>query len=343
LKLTLGLFVGALVTGIVGFMVFENLSFYDATYLAVVTISTVGYGDIVPKTHAGRLFTCIFIIIGVGMAYYTFGLVISMSVEGRLKGFLGRKGMDRRIANLNQHIILCGAGKVGGNVVEYLKQDGRDFVVVEKDQLLYEQLCEQKVLTIHGDATLDEVLLAAGVKRAKGLITALSHDADNVYVTLTAKTLNAKMSIVARADRKEAERKLRSAGATTVIFPSVMGGRQMVSAMIKPVSMDFVENLFYNQDLHMDIAEITVNEDSTMVGKSIIESHIKENFESNIVAIKRDDLLITNPKASEVIRAGDIMIILGQRANLTGIHNWVVNIDGCKRKAYTTRRILKKC
>lgn len=301
-------------------MSLEDLSFYDATYFAVVTIATVGFGDIVPKTPAGRMFTCLFIIVGVGMAYYTFTLVISMSIEGRLKDFFGRKGMDRRIASLDNHIIVCGAGKVGGNVIERLQDEGQAFVVVEKDLLLYEQLCEEKVLTIHGDATLDEMLLQAGVKRAKGLITALSHDADNVYVTLTGKSLNPEMTIVARADRAEAEEKLRRAGATTVIFPSVMGGRQMVSAMIKPVIMDFVENLFYNQELHMDIAEVTVQSGSPLVGKNFIENDIKGRFDSIVIAIKRDNKLITNPPGTQVITAGDIMIVLGQRTTLSKLN-----------------------
>ena len=320
LKLSLVFFAGILVIGIIGFMALENLSFYDATYLAVVTIATVGYGDIVPKTPAGRMFTCLFIVIGVGMAYYTFTLVISMSIEGRLKDFLGRKGMDRRIAGLNNHIIVCGAGKVGGNVIQCLLDQGQEFVVVEKDQYLYEQLCDRKVLAIHGDATLDEILLEAGVKRSKGLISALSHDADNVYVTLTGKSLNPEMMIVARADRAEAEEKLRRAGATTVIFPSVMGGRQMVSAMTKPVIMDFVENLFYNQELHMDIAEITVNINSALVGKNFIENDIKGRFDAIVIAIKRGDQLITNPPATEAIFAGDILIVLGQRTNLANLN-----------------------
>lgn len=320
LKLSLIFFIGILVAGILGFMTLENLSFYDATYLAVVTISTVGYGDIVPRTPAGRMFACLFIIVGVGMAYYTFTLVISMSIEGRLKDFLGRKGMDRRIAGLNNHIIVCGAGKVGGNVIQRLQDEGQEFVVVEKDPLLYGQLCDRKVLTIHGDATLDEILLEAGVKKAKGLISALSHDADNVYVTLTGKSLNPGMTIVARADRAEAEEKLRRAGATTVIFPSVMGGRQMVSAMTKPVIMDFVENLFYNQELHMDIAEITVYAESELIGKNFIENDIKGRFDAIVIAIKRGERLITNPPAVEVISAGDILIVLGQRATLSDLN-----------------------
>ncbi len=313
---------GILGLGILGFIVLEDLSFYDAVYLAIATIATVGYGDIVPKTTGGRMFTCVFIIIGVGMAYYTFSLVISMSIEGRLKDFLGRKGMDRRIASLDKHIIVCGAGKVGGNIIERLQHEGETFVVIEKEQIVYERLCEQKVLAIHGDSTLDEVLLIAGVKHAKGLIAALSHDADNVYVTLTGKSLNPDITIVARADRKEAEGKLRSAGATTVIFPSVMGGRQMVSAMTKPVIMDFVEDLFYNQELHMDIAEIAVSGQSSLVGKNFIESDIKGRFDSIVVGIKRAETLITNPRATERICAGDIMIVLGQRTTLSKLNDW---------------------
>ena len=315
---------GTLFSGIIGFMIFEGLAFSEAVYMAVMTIATVGYGDFVPKTSAGRWFTCLFVIIGVGMAYYTFTLVISMSVEGRLKDFLGRKGMNRRIASLKDHIIVCGAGKVGTNVIERLQDEGQEFVVIEKDQLLYEKLCDEKILAIHGDSTIDEVLLIADVKRAKGLITALSHDADNVYVTLTGKSLNQKMTIVARADRKEAEGKLRSAGATTVIFPSVMGGRQMVSAMTKPVIMDFVENLFYNQELHMDITEIRVADNSTLVGKNFIESNIKGRFDSIVVAIKRGELLMTNPQSTEVICARDILIVLGQRATLSKLQEWAL-------------------
>ena len=247
-----------------------------------------------------------------------------MSVEGRLKDFFGRKGMDRQIASLKNHIIVCGAGKVGSNVIERLQHEGQEFVVIEKNQLLYEHLCEKKILAIHGDATLDDVLLIAGVKRAKGLITALSHDADNVYVTLTGKNLNSKMTIVARADRKEAEGKLRSAGANTVIFPSVMGGRQLVSAMTKPVIMDFVENLFYNQELHMDITEMRVAPNSTLVGQNFIESNIRGRFDSIVVAIKRGETLMTNPQSREVICAGDIMIVLGQRATLSKLQAWAL-------------------
>lgn len=320
LKVSTAAFFTIMVVGILGFMVFENLSLLDAVYMTVVTMATVGFGDIVPVTSAGKVFTILLIITGFSTAYYTLTLAVSMTVEGHLKNAFGRRGMQRRIAILENHIIVCGAGKVGSNVVHRLMHEAESFVVIEKDAVLCQRLTDQKVLVINGDATLDEIMQEAGVTKARGIITALSHDADNVYVTLSAKSLNPAISVVARADRPEAEDKLRRAGADTVIFPSVMGGRQMVSAMTKPVIMDFVESVFYNQELHMDIAEITIAACSPLVGKSFAESDIKQKFDSIVVAIKRGDQLITNPKASEVMVNGDIMIVLGQRGPLNEIN-----------------------
>lgn len=324
LRTTLIAFTVILVVGIAGMMMIEHLSFIDATYMVIATVATVGYGDIVPKTAVGKTFVSLFILAGVGMSLYTFTLVVSMSVEGRLKDILGRKEMDRRIAGLKKHIIVCGAGRVGSNVIKNLQQEGQPFVVIEKDLERFEGLCERKILAIHGDSTLDEVMLRAGLKQAQGVITALSHDADNVYVTLTAKSLTPGIHIVARADRPEAEEKLRRAGADTVIFPSVMGGRQMVSAMTRPVITDFVENLFYNQDLHMDIAEIKVGMESSLLGKTFLESDIKGRYDSIVVAIKRGDQVITNPRASDMICGGDIMIVLGQREPLSRLNELAV-------------------
>lgn len=313
LKIILAVFLTIIITGIIGYMVLEDLSLLDALYLTIATVATVGYGDVTPATAAGKLFTIGMMVTGVGMTYYTLTFVIGLAVEGHLKNVLGKRGINRMIASMNNHIVVCGAGRVGANVVERLRHEKTPFVVVENDQAIYDQLLEQKIPVVHGDATLDEVLLAAGIDRAKGIITTLSHDADNVYVTLTAKSLNPDLVIVARAERSEAEEKLRRAGARTVIFPSVMGGRQMVSAMTKPVIMDFVENVFYNQELHLDIAEITVAPTSSLAGLPLAASGIKDKFNSIVVAIKRGDNLLTNPPADEIIAGGDIMVVLGHR------------------------------
>lgn len=321
LKIILTAFGAVLAAGVVGFMALEGLAFFDALYMTVVTVATVGYGDIVPRTFAGRTFTMVLIIAGVGMTYYTLTFLIGLAVEGQLKNILGRRGMSRKIASLENHIIVCGAGRVGSNVVQRLRQEHDEFVVIENDQAVYDKLVEDKVLAVHGDATSDEVLLTAGLARAKGVITTLSHDADNVYVTLTAKSLNPRIVVVARAERSEAEEKLRRAGADTVIFPSVMGGRQMVSAITRPVIMDFVENVFYNQELHLNIAEIAVSARSPLAGVTLAASGIKDKYDSIVVAVKRGDQLITTPDAGLVLSGGDIMIVLGHRTALGELVN----------------------
>ncbi|MDR3588541.1 MAG: potassium channel protein [Negativicutes bacterium] len=319
IKIILMMFAAIMIIGIIGLMQLERLSLLDAVYLTVETLSTVGYGDIVPVTPAGKVFIIGLMIIGVGTTYYALSLFVGLAVEGQLKNLLGRRGMDRMIAAMKNHIIVCGAGRVGSNVVERLLHEGELFVVVESNQATYEQLLERKVPVIHGDSTQDEVLQAAGVAQAKGVISTLSHDADNVYVTLSAKSLNPNLMIVARAERPEAEEKLRRAGASTVIFPSVMGGRQMVSAMTRPVIMDFVENVFYNQELHLDIAEIAVADGSPLAGLSLAASGIKDKHNSIVVAIKRGAKLMTSPGAEAVIAGGDIMIVLGHRDSLAAL------------------------
>ena len=296
-----------------GFIVLEGLTPLDSAYLTVATLATVGYGDVHPQTAAGKIFSMLIILLGVGAVYYTFVLAVSMVVEGKMSDFWGKHTMKKQIANLQQHIIVCGGGRVGENVIQRLQHEKEAFVVIERDPAIYEHLALQRILAINGDATLDEVLIEAGIATAKGIITALPHDADNVYVTLTSKSLNPNIVIVSRADRQEAEEKLRRAGATTVIFPLMTGGRQMVTALTKPAIMDFVENVFYNQELHLDIAEFRVNEQSPLVGQSLLTSQIKERYDAIVVAIKRETQLLSNPKADEVLCGGDVLIVLGRR------------------------------
>lgn len=311
LKKSVGAFLCILCIGIFGFMILEGLSFLDSFYLATVTLSTVGYGDITPHTPEGRVFVIFFIIAGFSVTYYTLILIVTLILEGHLRDILGRRGMERTISRLHNHIIVCGAGKVGGNVVQSLQEKKEPFVVIEKEEEGYRRLRGEQVLALHGDATLDGVLLQAGVTKAKGVIAALADDADNVYVTLTARSLNPKVHIVARAERLEAENKLRIAGANQVIVPSVMGARQMVAAMTRPMFVDFVDNVLHNENLPMDFAEVTVSAQSSLVGKRFAESGIKERFHSIVIALRRDGELVSNPQSDEYIHGGDLLLVLG--------------------------------
>lgn len=303
-------------------MALEQLPLFDALYLTVTTVSTVGYGDVVAKTNAGRMFTIILILFGVGSAFYVFTSVFQVVVEGKLRDVLGRRGMQRRIENLSSHVIVCGAGRVGNVVMERLQQDKQSFVVIDQSVEIWQGLVDRGILAIHGDATLDSILLAAGVKKARGIITTIAHDAENVYVTLTARNLNPDpaFSIVARANRSEAIEKLKRSGATNVISPEIMGGRQMATAMTKPAIVDLMDNVFYNEELHLDIAEIRVAPNSSLVGTSLAVCGIKEQYDSLIVGIHRRGVLMTHVAASEMIEVGDILLVIGHRDRLSELH-----------------------
>ena len=302
--------------GSIGAHYFEDLSWVDAFYFTFVTIGTVGYGDIVPHTPEGKIYVCLLIIFGVGTAYYTIGILIKMIIEGEIGNLFGRQGMERHISGLKNHIIVCGCGRVGRNVVKRLKEEKEKFVVIESQEKTYKWLVSQQVIAILGDATTDEQLTIAGIARAKGIITTMSSDADNVYVALAAKSLNPKIYIVSRAERDGSEDKLRKAGADTVIFPSEMSGRQMVRSMTKPIITDLLENVFFNEQLHLDMAQIKVCEHSSIVGKTIGDSDIKHRYNTIIVAIKRGEDLITNPISEEILENGDVLIVIGHRSEL---------------------------
>lgn len=318
LLIYLGAFGSIVVVGMGGYVYLEGLHWFDALYLTITTMSTVGYGDVAPHTQGGRVFTIFLIIGGVGGSLFVLTQLFQAVVQGELKNMLGRRGMQKKIDKLAGHVIVCGAGRVGDVVADRFRQDGQSFIVLDRDEAICRKLAEQGVLTLEGDATRDAVLLAAGVERARGVIAALPHDADNVYVTLTARSLNPdpRLSIVARADRPEAVDKLKRAGATTVISPETMGGRQMATAMTKPTIVDLMENVFYNQEIHLDIAEIKVEPNSELVGTSLAVCGIKQDYDSLVVGIQRTGKLITNITPTEMICGGDVLVVIGYRENL---------------------------
>lgn len=303
------------IIGVCGIKYFEQLPWGDALYFVVVTLATVGYGDIVPHTEVGRLFTIGLVAVGIVIMGYALSVLTTLQI----KQMWGKARMKTKIANLENHIIVCGAGRVGVVILDRLKNEKQDFVVIEKSEDTINNLQKEDVLILHGDATLDETLIEAGIHRAAGIITALSNDADNVYVTLTARTLNSQIKIVSRANRQEAEEKLKRAGAHSVIYPSLMGARQMVSSMLHPVIVDFMENVVYNKELHLDIGELQLRPGSPLVGTAVRQSGIKSKFDAIIVAIKRGEAFIHNPHADEILCANDILIVLGHRQQLLAL------------------------
>lgn len=297
--------------GITGFVLIEHLPWLDAIYLTVATVATVGYGDVVPVTPLGKAFAILLIVFGVGTAGYTLTLLVSVLVEGHIKNLFGRRTMLQQIAQLKHHVIVCGAGRVGQQVISGLRNSNIACVVIEENLDSVESLLEDKVLVICGDAKQDKILQAAGVKQARVLVAALSNDADNVYVTLSAKSQNTSIMVVARAEEEEAESKLKQAGATTIISPSISGGRQILAAITHPASYDFLQNMFYNQELHVDLAEIRVGKGSELVGKTAQEIWANKGLNLLIVAINRNHQFLSTAIKKEIILAEDILIVVG--------------------------------
>ncbi len=306
--------------GTFGFIYLEGYQLLDAISVTVATLTTctVGFGNIVPHTAYGKVFSIFIIIVGVSFVAYTFSSIISLVLEGQLKNIMGRSKMMKQITSLNNHIIICGVGRVGQHVITRLLKENVPFVAIDRNHESIEKLISEGVLAIEADATLDETLEQAGIKRARGLISALPGDAENVFVTLTSKELNPHIKVVARSDHSDSQNKLIRAGADKVISPSVIGGRRMAISMLKPVSVDFVETLIH-QGFEIEIEEIVLEKKSVLAGKCLKESGIKQKTGAMVVAIKRGENIINNPSADDVMHEDDLLIVLGTRTQLAAL------------------------
>lgn len=305
----------AVFVGTLGFSFSEHLSLFDALWLTIVTIFTVGYGDTVPETLFGKIFALLIVPIGVGIVMYATGAVASMMIEGEFSKKVRRHRMDQKIRSLNNHIIICGLGRVGEQVLSEFAKNKKPVVVIEKDKERIEQISEE-VLYIQGDATEDKVLMGAGIDRAAGLVATLPDDALNVFVTLTAKGLNPNVQVVARAERFETEEKLRRAGADKVINPSSISGRRMAMSLLKPLSIEYVETILHDETEELEVEEMKIAPHSSLVGTTLRESQIRSRYGVTVVAIRRNNGTISNPKPDEMLYANDVIIVLGTKEQL---------------------------
>lgn len=227
----------------------------------------------------------------------------------------------RQIQHLEDHIIICGGGRVGSNVAFILRKENAPYVVVEEDREVVENLDKAGYLCMAGDATRDEVLIEAGIMKARGVVTALPGDANNLYVTLTAKAVKPDCKIVARAERPENAEKLARAGADRVISPEQIGGYKMAMGMLKPNTVDLITNLFSSLRHNLQMEELVINEESRLAHKSIIEGLNREEYNIIVVSIIRDEVPILNPKGAEVIQPGDILIMVGSEKELRRVED----------------------
>jgi voltage-gated potassium channel len=321
--------IGIVAFGTCGYYYVEKMPLFEAFYMTMITISTVGYAEILPLSPAGRVLTIIIIILGITVGAYTIGLLVKAFIEGELlkmvKAFIegellkmfGRIKVQKQISELKDHFIVCGFGRIGRIISNELAADDIDFVVIEQDPAIVEKIESNNYLFLEMDATSEEALLKAGIMKANGIVTALASDADNVFITLTAKGLQPDIYILARASHENNEDKLTRAGASRVVSPHLIGGRRMAQVLKRPTVVDFIDIATMGSSLGLMMEEAKVGEGSGLTGKNLVDSNLRKNFGVIIVAIKKmAGNMIFNPMPSETLEAGDVIVVIGKKEDL---------------------------
>jgi voltage-gated potassium channel len=304
------LVLSVLVLGTTGYMLIEKLSLIDALYTTISMMSTVGM-VVHPLSLAGRLLTIGVMVLGVGSLFYTFGVVMEFFIEGHFSEQIRKRFMEKKIARLHHHYIVCGFGRVGSQIVEELVAAHRPFVIIDEQESNIRICLQQGYLALQGDATSDVLLREAGIGRAKGVLVATENDAHNISVTLSARHLNKDVFIVARANYDETKAKLELAGANRIISPYAMAGRRMANLAIKPEVVECVEMLTKAGGVELAVEEIIIAPTSSLVGKTLLEAQNMLRSGAIIVALKKPSGLIVSQRSQARIQAGDMVIVIG--------------------------------
>ncbi len=312
LKIGLLLVFALLTIGAFGFHFIEGWSLLDSLYMTVITVATVGFREVRPLSIEGKIFTISIILVGVTLTFWVLTSLIELTVSEQIWHALARRKMEDRISKMSDHYIICGFGRMGQQIAKDFANHKVPFVVIETNPEQIPKLLAKKIPFIEGNAADDAVLVSAGVKRAKGLVTVSPSDADNIFITLSARVLNPNLFIVARSILVENEDKLIRAGADRVMSPYVMGGRRMSEAVLHPHVLDFLEATMGTDDMELQMQGIAVGESSKLAGKTLKESEIRKFTGATVLALKRPDgHLAGNPQPDTIINAGDLIIALG--------------------------------
>jgi voltage-gated potassium channel len=317
LKLSLFLLIAIIVFGTGGYIAVEGMSLFDAFYMTIITISSVGFMEVQPLSTIGRGITIVIIVMGISLMTFTLGQVARIFVEGELRKILGRRKLEKQVAELQDHYIICGYGRIGQIIVKELTTTKIPLVVIEQDPAAIEMLEEEGILYLNMDATSDEALKTAGLDSARGLVTAVSSDADNVFIALSAKGMRPDIFILARASDVKNESKLLRAGASRVVCPYQMGGRRMAEILHKPTVVDFLDQTMMHTELGLQMEEAIISQGSPIIGKTLVSSNLRQEFGVIIVAIKRiSGEMVFNPGPGEVFNAGDVIVAIGKKTEL---------------------------
>ena len=316
LRLALAMLASVFVVGTIGYVIL-GFSLLDAVYQTVTTVATVGFREVRPLDDAGKVFTIILILVGVGTALYTFSVVLETLFEGHIRELFGRRRMDRQIDAMNGHVIVCGWGRVGRAIAEELDAAGSELVIVDVDPA---RVSLTSLPALVGDATEDQVLVQAGLLRARALVAALDSDAGNLFVTLSARSLRPDLFIVARARLEETEEKLRRAGADRVVNPQSIGGARIAAFVLQPHVTEFLDVVMHDRSLQFRLEEVLVPAESSLAGQSIRDAHFRDRTGALVLAIREQDgSFTTNPSPDTTICAGHVLIAIGTPTELEAL------------------------
>lgn len=304
--------------GVLGYSYFLNIGFVDALYMTIITISTVGFQEVATMNQSAKIFSVVLIMFSIGTVSYLVTNIASYFIEGDLKEALKRRKMENKLANMTNHYIICGAGKTGQAIIDVFLYRGVNFVVIDEKEEVVNKLVERDIIAFNGNATEEDVLNKANISKAKGLVTVLSKDSLNLYVVLTAKTLNPNLSIVAKAVDKRAHHKLVKAGAHNTISPNEIAGRRMAVSLLRPTVISFLDSFIQTGDIDLDLEDVIIDKTSELCNQTLKDANIPSKTGLIVLAISKkdgDDLRF-NPSSNELLEAGDAMIVLGQEEQI---------------------------
>jgi voltage-gated potassium channel len=318
-----------LVAGTIGFTLIEGLEPFDAFYMTLFTITTVGYKEL-PETlsRGGRIFNSFIIVFGVSTLFFAIGVMTQTVIELELSNFFGRRRMKRMVEKLSNHYIVCGYGRVGRSAAAELQRAGVPLVVVDRSPDKYDRAQRDGIPAIQADSTHDDALIEAGVKRAKGLVAALATDSDNVFLILSAKTLNPMVNVAARVGDEEAEQKLKLAGADTVFPPYTHAGHQLALSLLRPHVVQFLDSATKSVGLDVGFEQLRVSPGSELASKSLKQVQIRRDLGVIVLAIRgADGRMQFNPPAEAVLEPGDFLIVMGESANLRKLEGLLTGVS----------------
>ncbi len=320
-RLALLLLVVILAFGTLGFIVIDDYAPVDALYMTVITLSTVGFGEVHTLSEEGRMFAMVLIVLGVSLGAFTFSVIGQMVLEGHLREMYGRRRMQKKIDRLSGHGVIAGYGRVGRRVAREFISRRASFVVIENDPEALRVLEQEGVPFVRGSATDDDVLRAAGIERAATLVTTLPDEAQNVYITLTARFMNKDLKIIARADVEDGERKLLRAGANHVVSPHMLGGQRMAMASLRPHVVDFMHTAALGEG-GLSIEEMVIPPGCRFSGKTLVDSKLKQEFNVTIIGVKKPAAEMNiAPGPNTVLEEGDVLVLIGPTGDLERLGN----------------------